>query len=70
MILTNWGVTKWLSDVSDASPTQTYQRVIVESAADEAVRVLDARLKHHPWRGDRVEIEIRWTCERLLKIRV
>jgi hypothetical protein len=56
-----------LLDVN-SSTTETYKCAIVESAANDSIHILDARLKRHPWRGDKVEIELRWTCERALKI--
>jgi hypothetical protein len=68
MLTENWSATRMLLDVN-SSTTQAYKRAIVESAADDSIHILDARLKRHPWRGDRIEIELRWTCERSLKIR-
>ena len=68
MVLESWSATRWLLDVN-AKTAQTYKRAIIDSASDDSVRVLDAHLKRHPWRGDRVEIELRWTCERPLKIK-
>jgi hypothetical protein len=67
MVLDNWLATRHLLDVS-AKTADTYKRAIVDSASDDSIRILDASLKRHPWRGDRVEIELRWTCERCLKI--
>jgi hypothetical protein len=74
MPLENWYATRWLFDVSEANAieayaAEAYRRVIVDSADDDSVRILDARLKRHPWRGDNVELELRWTCERSMKIR-
>ena len=69
MVLSNRGVVPTQSANDGSSSIEAYKRVIVESAADESVRVLDAKLKRHPWRGDGVQIELRWTCERSMKIR-
>jgi hypothetical protein len=52
-----------LSDEDGTNSIDAYKRVIVESAAEDSIRILDARLKRHPWRGDGVQIELRWTCE-------
>jgi hypothetical protein len=68
MLLSSWSATRMLLDVN-ANTAVTYKRAIVESAPHESVRILDAHLKRHPWRGDRIEIELRWTCERQLKFR-
>jgi hypothetical protein len=69
MLLSNRGTVPSLSADDGAGSIEAYKRVIVESAADDSVRILDAKLKRHPWRGDGVQIELRWTCERSMKIR-
>jgi hypothetical protein len=74
MPLENWYASRWLFDVSEsnaieACAVETYKRVIIDAAEDDSVRILDARLKRHPWRGDKVELELRWTCERSMKLR-
>lgn len=56
-----------LSEEDGTNSLDAYKRVIVESAAEDSIRILDARLKRHPWRGDSVQIELRWTHERSKK---
>ena len=65
--LSNRSVMLPLSDADGANSIDAYKKVIVESAAEDSIRILDARLKRHPWRGDGIQIELRWTCERAKK---
>jgi hypothetical protein len=67
MSLSNRSAVLPLSDEDGTSSIDAYKRVIVESAAEDSIRILDARLKRHPWRGDGVQVELRWTYARAKK---